>query len=155
MVAFYLPPAIGKWVRVVETYSGNSNTSGVKVYYDNVLQTQASTVNSLTATIVSSGVTTKWGGFAGAGQNANMYLAAPTVLDYEMTAQQVADDWYKPNSGNAPVDTYALTEGSGTSVASTGTGAHNGTLGAGVTWSSTVVPMKARSVIPQTRLTVS
>ena len=155
LIANYAAPAIGRWTKVDITYSGNSNTSGVNVYYSNVLQTQTSTTNTLSATIVASNVVAKWGGFAGASQNANCYLADQKIFNYERTAQNIADDWYKPNSGNAPIDTYSLTEGSGTSVASTGTGNHTGTLGAGVTWSSTVVPMKKRTAINQNRLALS
>lgn len=155
LIANYAAPAIGKWTRVVETYSGNSNTSGVNVYYNNVLQTQTSVTNTLSATTVASGVVAKWGGFAGASQNANMHLDKPEIFNYELTAEQVADDWFEHSVDTPPVDTYAFTEGLGTDVASTGTGEHDGTLGAGVTWSSTVVPMKSSSVLTQARLAVS
>lgn len=153
--AGYKVPPVGRWTRVVHTYDGSSNSSGIKTYYNNILQTQTTTKNALSATIIPSAASTRWGGWGGASGNYPMYLAAPAHLDYEMTAQQVADDWYKPNTGTTPVDKYDLTEGSGTSVASTGSGAHNGTIAGSVTWSSTVGPMKARSVIPQTRLAVS
>lgn len=154
LIANYTPPPIGQWVRVVETYSGNSNTSGVNVYYNNVLQTQRSTTNTLSATIVASGVAAKWGGYAGVGQNANMRLDKPEIFNYELTAEDVADDWFEHKTDTPPVDTYALTEGSGTSVASSGTGNHTGTLGAGVTWSSKS-PIKSRTQIEQNRLPLS
>lgn len=152
----YIPPSRGRWVRVVITYSGNSAASGVKCYYNGVLQTQVSATETLSATIVATGVTAKWGGWGGAGVNLAMRLAKPAIIAHEMTAQEVADDWNDSAwSGTAPTDYYDLTEGSGTTVASSGSGAHNGTLGAGVTWDSSDTPGKARSAIAQSRLPIS
>lgn len=151
----YQPPPIGQWTRVVITYDGSSTAAGVKCYFNNVLQTQVGTITTLSATIVQSSVSTRWGGWGGASVNLPMLLADPAILDYEVSLAQVADDWFKPNTGATPIDRYPCTEGSGTAVASTGTGAHGGTLGAGVTWSSANTPMKARTVITQNRLSVS
>ena len=151
----YQPPPIGQYTRVAIAYDGSSSAAGVRCKYNNVLQTQVAAIETLSATIVQSSVSTRWGGWGGAGVNLPMLLAAPAILDYSLTDQNIADDWYKPNSGATPIDVYGLTEGSGTNVASTGTGAHAGTLGAGVTWVSANTPMKARSVITQNRLSVS
>ena len=152
----YIPPNLAKWTRVVFTYDGSSTAAGVKCYFDNVLQTKASTIETLSATTVTSGINTRWGNWGGGtGLGLSMFLAKPAVLNYEMTSGQVADDWYDSRwSGNTPVDWYPLSEGSSTSVASLGTGNHTGTLGAGVTW-STNTPGRARTAIPQNRLPTS
>ena len=85
-----------------------------------------------------------------------MLLAKPFVSDHEWTITEVNDDYYDSRfSGVAPIDYYDVTEGSGTSIASLGSGLHNGTLGASVTWSATDTPMKARTTIPQNRLSLS
>lgn len=153
----YQPPPIGMWTRVVVTYSGNSAASGVKCYFNNILQTQISATETLTATIVSSGINTRWGNWGGVTNlTFPMYLAKPSVLNYEMTAQQISDDYFSSVwSGTNPIDYYNLTEGSGTSIASSGSGANTATLGASVTWSSTIVPRKSRTAITQSRIAVS
>ena len=144
------------WIRVVFTYDGSSTAAGVKCYWDNVLQTQTASVATLSATIVATGVSTKWGGWTGSASCQPMLLAKPFVSDHEWTATEVADDYYDSRfSGVTPVDYYDVTEGSGTTVASLGSGLHNGTLGASVTWGSADTPMKARTTIPQNRLSLS
>lgn len=154
--ANYAVPPLNRWIRIVFTYDGSSTAAGVKCYWDGVLQSQVSSTATLSATIVATGVSTKWGGWTGASANQPMFLAKPFVSDHEWTVTEVADDFYDSKfSGVAPVDYYDITEGSGTTVASLGSGAHNGTLGASVTWSSTETPMKARTTIPQNRLGLS
>lgn len=152
----YSPPPVGRFVRVVITYDGSGTAAGVKCYYNNILQAQISTIATLSATIVATGVSTRWGAWSGDGVNQPMYLSRPSIHNYELTAQQVADDWYDANwNGTAPIDLYELSEGSGTSVASIGSAAHNGTIAGTVTWESTIVPMKSRTVISQNRLGLS
>ena len=119
------------------------------------MQTQNATRDLLSATIVPTAALTRWGGWGGANGNYPMYLTGMAHLNYAMTAQNVADDWFKPNTGTTPVDLYPVTEGSGTTVASVGTGGNNGTIAGSVTWSSTISPMKSRSVLTQARLAVS
>lgn len=157
--ATYTLPPLNTWTHVVCTYSGNSNTSGMKVYYNSVLQTASATVNTLSATIVDATAVTRWGAFPdGTGTTPFKGKFIPKrVFNYELSQAQVNDLWYDNKvTGTAAIDEYAVSEGSGTNVASTGSGAHNGTLvgGAGITW-STDTPMHARSVITQTRLAVS
>lgn len=155
--ANFPPPPIGRWTRVVITYDGSSTAAGIKCYYNNESQPRISSIATLSATIVPSGVATRWGQWGGAtGLGMPMFLGKPAILNYEMSAAQVADDWYDQRfSGATPIDVYELNEGSGTSVASTGSGAHNGTVGAGMTWETTNTPMRTRSPLTQNRLSVS
>src|SRR3990167_170004 len=152
----YAVPPLKRWIRAVFTYDGSSTAAGVKLYLDGVLQTQVSSAATLSATIVETGVSTKWGGWTGASACQPMLLAKPFVSDHELTLTEIGDDFYDSRfSGVAPIDYYDITEGSGTTITSLGSGAHNGTLGASVTWGSTDTPMKARSTITQNRLSLS
>lgn len=155
--ANYVAPPLGAWTRVVITYNGSSNATGVKCYFNNVLQTQSSSTSALTATIVSSGINTRWGNWGGAsGLGQAMYLVKPAILNYEMNATQVADDFKLSLwSGVTPIDSYDLTEGAGTTITSSGSGAHNGTLGSAVTWGTSIVPIGTRKNLTQARLPIS
>lgn len=159
-VAQYNAPAIGRFVNVVISYNGNGNTSGITVYYDGVAQTAKTTTNTLSGSIIpTSTVATRWGAWGGSGSNQGMYITRFGIANYVFSSTNVNDLRYANYfSGGAPLDYYATTEGSGTSVASTGTAAHNATIvisGSGVTWDSTILPSKKRSTISQQRLIVS
>lgn len=151
-------PPIGQWTHVILTYDGSSDVSGQKAYYNGVLQTKTvSTPNNLSATIVAASAPTKWGAFSTGSTGANAYLIPRRVLNYELSQAQVNSIWYDNQvTGTAALDQYNCTEGSGTTITSTGTAAHNLTFsGATIAWNSTFYPNKARTVIPQNRLSLS
>lgn len=152
----YAPPPIGQLTQVTIAYDGSSTAAGVKCWYNGVLQTQLSSIQTLTGTIVATGVTGVWGGWAG---NTNPWKGniGECFIDARQWTQTEVDNYYFRGifSAGTPTDVWYMNEGSGTSVASSGTGAHTGTLGATVTWDSANTPMKARSAISQNRLPVS
>lgn len=153
----YAPPPIGTLTWVCISYDGSSTAAGIKCWYNHVLQTQTSSTATLTGTIVDSGaVVSTFGGWAG-NLNAWKGLLGEAFIDARQWTQTEVDDyWYdKKFSLGTPTDLWSMTEGSGTSVASTGIGAHNGTLNASVTWSAAYTPMRSRTSVPQNRLTVS
>lgn len=152
--ANYKMPPIGFWSRVMHGYNGNSNSSGITTYINGVLQTQNAVRNLLSATIVPTAASTRWGGWSGIGGNYPMYLNTPTYLDYCPTAEDAADDYYDAVLETPPLDIYGCTEGSLTSVASQGVGNHTATLVGSVTWSPES-PMKSRSTITQNRIALS
>ena len=80
------------------------------------------------------------------------------VIDFESAGEEVfafADLFFDDQvPGVTPVDEYLCIEGSGTSVASTGSAANDGTLTA-VTWEANNVPSKERSSITQDRTPIS
>lgn len=152
----YAPPQLGKLTPVIISYDGSSTAAGVKCWYDGVLQPQSSATETLSATIVATGVSTMWGGWAGVNLSWKGNLSE-CFIDTRAWVQADVDDYIYDHefSLGTPTDVWRMTEGSGTSVASTGTGAHNATLGAGITWVTSPTPGKSRTAIPQTRLSVS
>lgn len=153
----YAPPPIGQPTRVIVTYDGSSTAAGVKCWFNGALQPQLSTTETLSATIVAAGaVVSTLGGWAGNLNPWKGWIGKSFIDHRQWTQTEVDADWYgQIFSAGTPTDNWQMSEGSGTSVASSGTGAHTGTLGATVTWDSANVPMKSRSIISQSRLSVS
>lgn len=152
----YTPMALNKGAWLFMSYTGNSLASGVSCWFDRTLQTQISSLQTLTGTIANAGTSTVWGGWPTVSFPYGGLMAGMFVCNYAFNQTMVDDFFYDGIfSGGTPIDYYPLTEGSGTSVASTGSGAHTGTLTASVTWNSSATPGKARTTIPQARLTVS
>lgn len=147
------PPPLNEWTMVTFTYDGSSGASGLKCYFGPDEQTAQVTLNSLATSIVAGDAEMVWGNFGATGSPGFDGLLVPIgVFDYELSASQVADLYYLGEvTGDAAVDYYPLDEGSGTDVASVGSGGNDGTLN-GVTWNSSNTPGKARSPIPQQRL---
>lgn len=156
--ANYTPPPRGQWTRVVITYDGSSTLAGVKCYYNSILQTQApASLQTLSATIVSTSASTRWGQWGGASLAMPMNLAKFGIANYVLTQTHIDEDYRtgQVRTGNQPIDYYETTEGSGTSLASIGTGAHNGTINGTITWDSTNIPKSQRRNLTQGRNPIS
>lgn len=156
--ANYTPPPKGQWTRVVISYDGSSTLAGVKCYYNGVLQTQApASEQTLSSTIVSSNAQTRWGQWGGAGLAMPMNFAKFGIINSVLTQTNVDEDYFSGlvRTGNPPVDYYETTEGSGTSLASIGTGANNGTINGTITWDSNKVPKDERQSLAQGRVQIS
>lgn len=151
----YRPPARNAFTQVIMAYDGSSTAAGVQCWFNGILQTQVSATETLSGTIVATGVATKWGGWTGA---AVLWkgLLGECFIDARQWTQAAVDSYFYDRrfSLGTPTDLWSMTEGSGGVAASTGTGVHNGTVAANVTWSS-VTPTKPRSAIAQNRLPVS
>lgn len=151
----YIPPQRGRWTLVETTYDGSSSTSGLKCYYNGVLQTAVNSLNNLSTSMLAADAEMKWGNFVTGSPAFNGKIIPIAVFDYERTATEVADLYYDNEiTGTTPLDYYAIDEGSGTNVASTGSAGNDGTL-ASVTWDANNTPGKLRTVVPQERLIAS
>lgn len=155
--ANYTPPPRGQWTRVIITYSGGSLLSGVKCYYNGVLQTQApASEQTLSSTIISGSAQTRWGQWGGAGLAMPMNFLKFGLFNYELSNNQVQQDYLTGSmSGTAPIDYYETNEGSGTNLISTGTGANNGTINGTISWTSAIVPFTSRVNITQARTIIA
>jgi len=91
----------GNWHHVCITYSGNSSTSGVKFYIDNVLADKTSVVNTLSATTLSTASATI-GSREGGGSPYGGNIDEPTVWDKELSISEISEIW---NSGAPKLST--------------------------------------------------
>tara|TARA_R100001530_G_scaffold13251_3_gene12264 strand:+ start:2035 stop:2772 length:738 start_codon:yes stop_codon:yes gene_type:complete len=152
----FIPPLLNRWTLVTVTYDGSSTVAGFKCYYNNVLQTAEASAEALATSINAASQGMKWGAWSGAATNVlDGLITHMRVFDYELTTAQVADLYFNHAvTGTAALDEYLCTEGSGASVASTGSSANAGTL-SGVVWDSANVPRGSRSAITTNRTALS
>lgn len=152
----FTPPPLNQWTYVEFTYDGSSDASGLKCYYNGVEQTAQVTSNLLATSIITGDAQMVWGNFGATGSPAFDGLLIPVgVWDYERTQSQV-EDYYERAlySGNQPLDTYRLDEGSGNEVVSYGSAGNNGTL-TNVDWEPSNVPRSGLPFLSQDLLPLS
>jgi len=151
------PEMLNKWMHVTITYDGSVTAGGLKGYYNSVLETPASTVNTLTDTIVDATNKVRWGAWGNASGSVNhtCVLTKMRVFDYELTQAQVDELYYEDKViGTAPLTEYLATTGSGSNLVDTGSLSTDATLNGGYTW-VTNTPSKKRTAVTQARTAVT
>lgn len=134
---------VNSWHHVCVTYDGSSKVSGTHLYLDGQLLPNASSTDTLSATIVNTapfcvgaynGTTGSWKGNI---TNVRIYSA-------ELTAAQVADEYYNGRIVSGSVQgEWLMTDGAGSTLTAS-VGGINGTI-TGAAWASNV-PFKDRTV---------
>jgi len=131
-------PQLGRWYHLVSTYDGTD----LKTYVNGTAEGTPVTVGGSIDTGTSE---LRLGNREDGSTGADMHMSLCRIFSNAATAAQVADLYYDNQTFETPVLEALMTEGSGTSIASTGSHTSSGTM-TNVDW-STASPFKPRTAI--------
>lgn len=143
----------GRWIHVAFTYSGSSASSGIKLYLNGKrVDDTDGNAGSYTA-MENKASTLKIGGRTESSNYANGKIRDARLFNSELTADNISSLYQTGTNPSTPLGWWKLDEGTGTTAADSGSGAHDGDLtGHAPTWVSAPSEYASRSQTTSTDL---